>query len=304
MIFKKIQRRGLLAGHVRAIVRNLLVLNALIFSLFILNAYAEDAEGDNFKNEVDSYVRYISSSPDKAQPGKVEIIQSEVNYSYNLKLFGELPVKLAVNPEYISINRSVATKLPAHLTSFTADIETTFPFFNLKQTYFRIGLSPSFNGDNWDFNSSDLRIPSRYYAIYQLNEKWTFVCGVAVFPNYENTILPIAGFIYKPNDKLLFNFTPDRPNISYALTDRFTLFVEADGSIEEYVVTRDGQENVKLRYTQAHLGSGVRFKINKFTETSLSVGGVLDHTLRYRDTGGKVSIKDGFYVEFRIEARI
>lgn len=292
------------AKHIRQCHCSFLIFITLIFSLLLLNVYAQDAESDNFNNEVDSYVRYIPSRSVKAQSGKVEVIESGVKYTYKLKLFDKLPVELSVNPEYVSINRSVAVELPSHLTGFSTDIETTLPFFNLARTYFRIGLSPSFYGDNWTFSSSNFRIPSRYLAIYQPNEKWTFICGVAVYPRYENSVLPIAGFIYKANDKLVFNIVPHRPNISYALTDRVTLFVEGDSSIAEFVVNRDNSENVILRYAQAHLGSGVRFKINKFIETSLSVGEVFNHYLRYRDSGGKAGIKDGLYAEFRIQARI
>jgi hypothetical protein len=292
------------AKHIRQCPCSFLIFITLIFSLLLLNVYAQDAESDNFNNEVDSYVRHIPSRSVKAQSGKVEVIESGVKYTYKLKLFDKLPVELSVNPEYVSINRSVAVELPSHLTGFSTDIETTLPFFNLARTYFRIGLSPSFYGDNWAFSSSNFRIPSRFFCIYQPNEKWTFICGIAVYPRYENSVLPIAGFIYKANDKLVFYIVPHRPNISYALTDRVTLFVEGDSSIAEFVVNRDNSENVILRYAQAHLGSGARFKINKSIETSLSAGEVFNHYLRYRDSGGKAGIKDGLYVEFRIQARI
>jgi hypothetical protein len=292
------------AKHIRQCPCSFLIFITLIFSLLLLNVYAQDAESDNFNNEVDSYVRHIPSRSVKAQSGKVEVIESGVKYTYKLKLFDKLPVELSVNPEYVSINRSVAVELPSHLTGFSTDIETTLPFFNLARTYFRIGLSPSFYGDNWAFSSSNFRIPSRFFCIYQPNEKWTFICGIAVYPRYENYVLPIAGFIYKANDKLVFYIVPHRPNISYALTDRVTLFVEGDSSIAEFVVNRDNSENVILRYAQAHLGSGARFKINKSIETSLSAGEVFNHYLRYRDSGGKAGIKDGLYVEFRIQARI
>lgn len=293
-----------MAKYISERTNTLLLLIILMVLLFLSNAYTQDAKENNFNNEVDSYVRYISSRDVNAQVGKVEITKSEVNYSYNLKLFGELPVKLSINPEYISINRTVTVELPSHLTGFSTDIETTLPFFNIDRTYFRIGVSPSFYGDNWTFSSANFRIPSRYFAIYQPNKKWTFVCGVAVYPKYENSLFPILGFIYKANDKLVFNITPDSLNISYALTDKVTLFLEGDYSIDEFVVTRDNDKKVKLSYTQANLGNGVRFKVNKFIETSVSAGEVFSHTLRYRDSGGKVDIKDGLYAEFRLLMRL
>ncbi|MCX5697465.1 MAG: hypothetical protein NTU54_05815, partial [Candidatus Omnitrophica bacterium] len=157
---------------------------------------------------------------------------------------------------------------------------------------------------NWTFNGETFRIPNRYYAIYQPNDKWTFICGVAFFPEYEDSVLPVAGFIYKPNDKLVYNITPNRPNITYALSDKTSIFIEGGRLFEEYMVTRESSKNVKLHYVQEHLGCGARFKLNKFTEASVSTGGVFNHYLRYRDSGGKVSIKNGLYTEFRIQMNI
>ncbi|MDD4954188.1 MAG: hypothetical protein PHG40_04700, partial [Candidatus Omnitrophica bacterium] len=97
----------------------------LLSALCLLPACAQAAEEDDFANETDSYVRYTAGRSLKAQPGKVQLTRSELNYSYNLKLYDRLPVKFTVNPEYVNINNSSAVDLPAHLTGFSADVETT-----------------------------------------------------------------------------------------------------------------------------------------------------------------------------------
>ncbi len=283
-----------------------LVFFTAILCFFFLNAYAQNDEKGDFKYETDSYLRYIAPRSLKAQPGKVQVTNSEVDFKYKLKLFDELPVDLSVSPGYVNINKTkaLAVDLPAHLTGFCTYIQTTLPFFNLEHAYFRLGASPSFYGSNWTFEAKNFRIPSRYYAIYQPNDKWTYVGGVAVYPKYENSVLPILGFIYKASEKLVFSIVPESPNVSYALTDRMTLFVKGDGSANEFVVNRDNAQDVVLRYTQLNLGGGVRFKVNKFIQTSWSGGGVFNHALKYRDSGGKASINNGLFTEFRIEANI
>jgi len=283
---------------------NLLTVIVLIFFGCVLSFAAEDKTRDDFNNEFDSYVRYSASRSIKADSGKVGIIKSESEYSHELKLFEQLPVKLSLGYQYIGINDTVKLKLPAHLTGVTTDIETTLPLFSLSKTYLRLGVSPSFYGDNWDFNSSNFRIPSRYIIIYKPNEKWTFLCGVAVYPTYENPVFAIGGFIYKPNDKLVFNIVPNRPNVAYSVNERITLFTEGDLYVEEFRVSRGDPKDVVLRYAEARLGSGIKFKINDSIYSSFSAGSLFNHYLRYRDSQGKVGIKNGLYTEFRVEVQL
>jgi len=263
------------------------------------------AEGDSGGAEIDSYVRFMPSRSVDAMPGGVEIIEAAAEYSYEFKVFDKLPVKFALGKQYLGIENTTAVELPAHLMGLTTDIETTLPFFGLEKTYLRLGLSPSFYGDDWDFSASDFRIPMRAFAIYLPDEQWTFLAGLAVYPDFESKVLPILGFIYKPNDRLTFNIIPKRPNISYLLNDRVTLFAEGGGSFSgEFEVDKDNLEDVVLRYKETHLGGGIKYKINPHIEGSLSMGGVFGRSLQYEDSLGKVNIKDSFYTEFRLQLQI
>jgi hypothetical protein len=128
--------------------------------------------------------------------------------------------------------------------------------------------------------------------------------GIAVYPDFEDEVLPIVGFIYKPNDKLSFNIVPKRPNITYALNNRVSLFTEGSLALnKEFEVKRDNAENVVLTYKETRLGSGIKFRFNRYIQASVSAGGLFKRRLRYRDNQGKVDIKDGLYTEFRVEIK-
>jgi hypothetical protein len=257
------------------------------------------------ETKIDSYFRYMPSRSVDAQSGKVEIMEADSECSYGFKAFDKLPFKLSLDNTYIGIENTTGVKLPAHLVGLTTDIETTLPIFNVDKTYLSLGVSPSFYGDDWGFRSSGFRIPSRVFFIHQPTEKWTFLLGVAFYPDFENEVLPILGFIYKPNDKLTFEITPKRPNISYIFNDKITLFGEGGSSFGEFEVTKDNLKNVVLRYRQTHLGAGIKYKVNKFIESSLSCGGIFGRSLKYRDNSlGEVDIKNGVYTELRLEIKI
>lgn len=250
----------------------------------------------------DTYFRYMPDRGVEAMPGKVGIMKAESQQIYECKLGGKLPAQFSLDTEYISIKNTSPVKLPAHLTGMSVNIQTTLPFFTFDDFYFRLGVSPSYYTEYWDFNSSAFRIPSRELLIYQPNDKWTFIAGVAVCPDYETKVWPIFGLIYKPNDKLAFNLVPETPTISYKLTDKLTLFGELGLILgQEFEVTKENLNNVILKYKESRLGTGLRYEFNKYMRSSVTVGGVFNRTLQYRDSLGKVNIDDSMYSEFRFD---
>lgn len=284
----------------------LIVMSALLWP-FQLNAETkkQTEESPYLKHQVTSYVRYIPSRSVEAMTGEIKIIDSESEYSYAFKALNKLPIKVSLDTRYIGLEDTVQdVELPAYLTGLSADVETTLSFFNFNETYLRLALSPSFYADDWGFNSSSFRIPTRYFLIYQPSGQWTFLFGLAWYPDFEYEVLPILGLIYKPNDKLTFNIVPKRPNITYSFNDRFSLFAEGTSAFNnEFEVRRGNTKNVVLRYQERHLGAGIKFRLNQYIQSSLSVGGIFNRSLRYRDGQGKVNIKDGLYTELRVEIK-
>ena len=254
-----------------------------------------------FLQDLDSYVRYIGTSGAGGQSGKVGVVDSAAEYSYEIKAFGKIPVQFAVASRYIGIDNTTAVRLPTHLTSTGLGIETTLPFFSFEKTYFTIGLAPSFFSDNWNFSTNSFSLLQRYFLVYQPNEKWVFVCGVNYYPRFKPPVTPILGFIYKLNDRLTFNLIPEAPEISYLLNDKLTVFVQGDSTSNEYRVTKDNLKNAVLNYDETHLGAGLRYKWNKNVTGSFVAGGVFNRSIEYRqDSFGKVVVGDGFYTEFRL----
>lgn len=270
-----------------------------------LEAIITEEKVPEVTQQIDAYIRYIPSRKADAQGGKIGIIESNAEYDYEFKLFRKLPVEFSLSQQYISIKNSTAVELPAHLVALTAGLEFTLPFFTVDKTYLRLALNPSFYGDDWNFHSSSFRIPTQAFLIYQPDSRWTFIGGVAVYPDFEDIVLPIVGFIYKPNDRLVFNIVPRRPNISYSLNDKITLFAEAGTALNsEFEVAKDNLKNVVLDYNENRLGVGIKYQFNKFIWSSVSAGGAFNRSLKYRDSLGKVVIKDSAYVEFRVIAAI
>lgn len=257
----------------------------------------------NAETRVDSYFRYLPSRKADAMAGKVKILEAGSGYSRDTKVFNKLPLVFSLENKYIGIENSTAVELPAHLVKLAADLETTLPFFKASNTYIRFGISPSFYGDDWDFSSSSFRLPLRAFIIYQASPKWTYICGIALYPEFQHEVLPILGFIYKPSEKLTFDITPRRPNITYSFNDRTALFLEGGSSFDEYEVTKDNLKNVVLRYREIRLAAGIDHKFNKFIRGYVSLGASFNRYLSYKDSLGKVGIENGLYTQARLEIK-
>jgi len=262
-------------------------------------------EKEEQPQQVESYVRWMPKRRAKNQDGNVGVVDAALEYSYMYKAFGKLPIQFGLQTGNISLNNSTSVKLPAHLTSLAAGVEVTAPFFTLDKTYLRVGVYPAFYSDNYSFHSSAFRIPSRFMGIWQPNDQWTWVLGVAVMPDFNPTCVPIFGFIYKPSDKLEFNIVPSRPTITYKLNDKFSIFAEGGITSGEYEVGQNGNKGLILEYNESHVGGGLKYQVNKNIKASLSAGGMFGRSLEYReDVNGKVALKGGPYTELRVEIGI
>jgi len=254
------------------------------------------------KHEVESYLTFLPSTRAKDGNSRIQIIESEFDYSYEYKLFEKIPLTFSLTSEYIDIKENSNLDLPSHLTGLSAGLDVVLPFFNLDKTYINLGVSPSIYRDDWRFETSSFRMPVNTFLIYKPDDKWVFVGGLAFFPDYKDKFFPVAGFVYKPNEKWVFNITTDDPSIAYSPNDRLTIFTQMELPLgAEYEVKHGDSENVVLIYNDMRVGLGLGYKINKFVSVTLAGGGVFDRYIRYRDIDGKLSVKNGGYAEFSID---
>lgn len=295
-------------GRIKFLIIKIFGIILIHSAAFFLYSTAKAQDDEEQKNRpaarINSSMRYMPASNVNAMQGDVRITTAESEYIYEFTAAGKLPVNFFLGSQYIGINNTTEIKLPSKLTSLNAGMETTLPFFQFNNTYLRLRLSPAFYSEDWNIRSSSFRIPLRSFLIYKPTPKWTFIAGIAVYPDFKNETWPIIGFIYKPNDKLTYNLTPKEPNISYKLNQRAVLFTEAGFSNQEFEVTKDNLKSTILEYNETRLAAGVKYKLNKLIQSAFAVGGVFNRSLKYQDNSGKAVIKNSVYAELKIDFTI
>ncbi len=280
------------------------IYSAAVFLYSMANAQDKNTQKDTATTEIRSSARYVPSRKINASPGEIGITAIESDYNYEVKAGRKVPLKFSLGSQYIGIINTTEVILPSKLTGLNTGIETTLPFFKFNDSYLRIRINPGFYNDNWNISTSSFRIPLHSFIIYKPEDKWVFIAGIAVYPDFENNLRPILGFIYRPNDKLTYNIVPKNPNINYRLNERTDLFTEAGLSVQEFEVNKGDLKNIILEYTETRLAAGVRYKFNKLIQSAFAFGKVFNRSLKYQDNSGKAVIKDAVYTEFKMEITI
>jgi hypothetical protein len=269
-------------------------------AVLVAPVFAQEEEEEPF--HVKAISRYVTEADVNDMPGDIQITDSRLNMSYGKTLQNLLPLLFSLNLRHIDINENLTTDLPSHLEGRQLGLGTKFPMpFVDSDVYFMgIDVFPSLYTDDWKWEDSAFRMPFRTYGIYKPNDNFVLVAGVTVRIDYDDEVLPLIGVIYKPNDRLTLNLATDEPNISYKLSRSLTAFAEVDYVLDEYEVTRNGQEGVVLKYREFSTGAGFQYAPNRFLEASISAGGVINRRLEYEDGIGKIEPDAAPYVKARM----
>lgn len=249
--------------------------------------------------------RTMPSSDIESQDGDIDIVETAFGWEYEFKAFDKMPVELSIDAGVINLdNDGISVELPAHLKSRSLGLGVKLPAPFLDEEHFFTGweIYPTMNTEGDTFDGGAFRMPMRAYLIYRRDENFILIGGVTVRPDYDTTVLPVLGLIYKPNDRLSFNLASDDPHIAYELTDKARLRWDFDYTFEEYEVNRGDSEDVVLKFQDASTGIGIECDYMEYVKAGISVGYVFNRRLEYEDGEGKVLPEGDVYVRAQIMA--
>lgn len=280
-------------------------INILIGFLLLLALVKPIWAVEELEQEALIKTEHVYSSDIDATASEIELTDTSFEYDLKFNLDNGLPIKVSLDVGHIDINENDPVELPSHLEYRFLGVGAKFPAFFLDNDKFFMGFDAfaTFNTDGYAWESSAFRMPFRTYLIYKEDENFHFIVGMWIRPDYDTTVVPIVGFMYKPNDRLTFNLATDNPHISYQLNDKTKAIIEIDVDNQEFEVTRDSDKNVILKYNNISSGIGLEHNLAEDISVSGTVGVVLARRLEYEDSAGKVDPDSGLYTGFNIKAR-
>ncbi len=260
-------------------------------------------ESAEAKDTVRLESRYLSEVEVDDQSGDLAISESQFSFEHEFKVKERLPVTFSLMNKHIDINSDVPTYLPSNLVGRSIGLGTKFPApFTSSPNYFMgIDVFATMYTDGWNESSaSAFRMPFRTYLIYKRDDNFIVFGGLSVRPSFDRRVVPIMGFIYKPNEKVAFNIASDNPTITYQVAEKTKLLLEGDLVNDEYEVTHLGEKGRVLFYRELSVGAGVEHSFTNSIKGLVSVGTVFSRLLKYEDDTGKVEPDAGMYVKGRL----
>jgi hypothetical protein len=154
--------------------------------------------------------------------------------------------------------------------------------------------------DDQSFGTSDaLRITGGGAAVYEWSPVWKWVFGATYVDRASTKILPVAGFIYKPNDDVEYKLVFPAPKISWRLpwtdvpgSDERWLYVAGEFGGGAWAVRRTNGMTDEMDITDWRIYLGLERKIVGGISRRVEVGYVFARELTYSSMPGHISLDD------------
>lgn len=256
-------------------------------------------------------VRYMPASDVENQTGDFTMAKIDFRIGYKGAWDNGRPFYINIGPDHYVIQDDTPTNLPSGTKSRGLRAGTEFDLPMVEDERFLLGLelNPTFqSAHDYAFARAAFRFKSSIMLKYKDSEDanaFQWVLGANFRPDYDFLVLPIFGFNYKVNDKVMVNLVSDSPNVSYALTEKTKLLAEFDYTMDEFEMTDSSEPNkgAILSIQDFAAGLGVRHEFNEHLKASLSAGGVFNRILKFQNGTGKVVPENSPYFSAKISAK-
>ena len=158
--------------------------------------------------------------------------------------------------------------------------------------------------DDASFDSSEaFRITGGGAGIYRSSDQWKWVLGAEYVNRASTQILPVAGFIYTPNDDAEYNLVFPVPKISWRLpwsdapgSDERWVYVGGEFGGGAWAVRRTDGSDDRLDITDWRVFLGYERRIIGGLSRRVELGYVFSRKLEYQSNGDQIDLGDTLMV--------
>ena len=149
--------------------------------------------------------------------------------------------------------------IPNHLQGVNAKI--ALEYLVKGRTGFLLETEPGFYFED-DIEGNNFDSPTKLALAYPLSDRFTIVGGVSYAGLRSYQFIPIVGFVWQINDRLMVNMLPPEPRVIYSPTDKLSLWAGgelAGGSFrvdERKTREKKSLNNAVLDYSEWRAGAG------------------------------------------------
>jgi hypothetical protein len=158
--------------------------------------------------------------------------------------------------------------------------------------------------DDSSFDSSEaFRITGGGAGVYRSSDAWKWVLGATYVDRIHTKILPVAGFIYTPNDDAEYRLVFPAPKLSWRLpwsdvpgTDERWFYLAGEFGGGKWAVQQADGTYDRLDITDWRIYIGAERRIVGGLSRRVELGYVFSRQLEYQSNGSEIDLGDTLMV--------
>ncbi len=152
-----------------------------------------------------------------------------------------------------------------------------------------------------DFEGSarkGIRFPGHVVSYVEWNHRLASVFGIDVLDRDDISLLPVAGFVWRPNQDSVYELVFPRPKIQIRLDSHRAMYIGGELGGGTWAIERNGTTNDNATYRDLQVTLGV-MTFHSSSSSVLEIGWSFDRHLEYRSGLGNTPFDDAFILRCR-----
>jgi hypothetical protein len=210
----------------------------------------------------------------------------------------EAPMLITPFYELHFLDRPNGLDLPPRLHDAAIDFSH---FRRVTNNWFvNLAVSPGYYADDHSFDSDDAcRINGRAVAVYDPTPELKWVIGATYVHGGWAKVVPVAGFIYEPNDDVSYEMVFPRPRAAWRLAtspvpgrDEYWFYVLGEFANAIWAFDQSDGTDDMLAYRDFRIILGLERKIIGGLSHRIEAGYVFDREIKLASDGDEVDMED------------
>lgn len=193
------------------------------------------------------------------------------------------------------LNGPVTTDMPARLYDFQLAYQSRATRSENFVLDYKIGI-----GAFSDFEGSarkGIRFPGHIVGYYQWQPWFLSVLGVEFLDRDDVSLLPVAGFIWRPRNNVVAQFVFPKPQLQVKVSDEHFIYLAGELGGDTWAIERLSGQNDVVTYSDLRLLYGIA-SIDTDSAGSIEFGWAFSRSLEYRSGNGNLDLDDAFIIRF------
>ncbi len=193
------------------------------------------------------------------------------------------------------LNGPVSTDMPARLFDFQIAYQSRATRSDNFVLDYKLGI-----GAFSDFEGSarkGIRFPGHVVGYYQWHPWFLSVLGVEFLDRDDVSVLPVAGFIWRPRQNVIAQVVFPKPQLQVKVTETKFLYLAGELGGDTWAIERLNGANDVVTYSDLRLLYGIA-SLDDDSAGSIEFGWAFSRSLDYRSGQGNLDLDDAFILRF------